>query len=77
MKRLFVSLLSAVAFFALVSTGAVAAGDAVAPAAYLAKDAKVTILSTMLTDDDGIGEWGFAGLVEVDGYRVLREQPRS
>jgi 7,8-dihydropterin-6-yl-methyl-4-(beta-D-ribofuranosyl)aminobenzene 5'-phosphate synthase len=31
---------------------------------------KVTILSTMVADD-GIGEWGFAALVEVDGYRVL------
>jgi len=29
------------------------------------------VLSTMLTDSDGIGEWGFAALVEVDGYRVL------
>lgn len=31
---------------------------------------KVTILSTMLADD-GIGEWGFAALVEADGYRLL------
>lgn len=31
---------------------------------------KVTILSTMLADD-GIGEWGFAALVETDGHRVL------
>jgi 7,8-dihydropterin-6-yl-methyl-4-(beta-D-ribofuranosyl)aminobenzene 5'-phosphate synthase len=31
---------------------------------------KVTILSTMLADD-GIGEWGFAALVEADGHRVL------
>lgn len=31
---------------------------------------KVTILSTMLADA-GIGEWGFAALVETDGYRVL------
>jgi len=36
-----------------------------------AKAVKVTVLSTMLTDTDGIGEWGFAALVEVDGYRVL------
>ncbi len=31
---------------------------------------KITILSTMLADE-GIGEWGFAALVEVDGHRVL------
>jgi 7,8-dihydropterin-6-yl-methyl-4-(beta-D-ribofuranosyl)aminobenzene 5'-phosphate synthase len=31
---------------------------------------KVTILSTMLADE-GIGEWGFAALVEADGHRVL------
>ena len=30
----------------------------------------VTILSTMLADE-GIGEWGFAALVEVDGRRIL------
>ncbi len=33
--------------------------------------AKVTVLSTMLADMTGIGEWGFAALVEVDGYRLL------
>jgi 7,8-dihydropterin-6-yl-methyl-4-(beta-D-ribofuranosyl)aminobenzene 5'-phosphate synthase len=31
---------------------------------------KITILSTMLADD-GIGEWGFAALVEADGHKVL------
>ncbi len=31
---------------------------------------KVTILSTMLADQ-GIGEWGFAALVEADGRRIL------
>jgi 7,8-dihydropterin-6-yl-methyl-4-(beta-D-ribofuranosyl)aminobenzene 5'-phosphate synthase len=31
---------------------------------------KIQILSTMLADD-GIGEWGFAALVEVDGQRIL------
>jgi 7,8-dihydropterin-6-yl-methyl-4-(beta-D-ribofuranosyl)aminobenzene 5'-phosphate synthase len=35
-----------------------------------ARDVKVTVLSTMLADE-GIGEWGFAALVEVDGYRLL------
>jgi 7,8-dihydropterin-6-yl-methyl-4-(beta-D-ribofuranosyl)aminobenzene 5'-phosphate synthase len=33
---------------------------------------KVTVLSTMLAGDDaGIGEWGFAALVEADGKRIL------
>lgn len=36
-----------------------------------ARSARVTILSTMLTDTDGIGEWGFAALVESGGYRLL------
>jgi 7,8-dihydropterin-6-yl-methyl-4-(beta-D-ribofuranosyl)aminobenzene 5'-phosphate synthase len=31
---------------------------------------KITTLSTMLADD-GIGEWGYAALVEVDGKRIL------
>lgn len=39
--------------------------------AYRAGMVRVTVLSTMLTDLDGIGEWGFAALVEVDGRRLL------
>lgn len=35
-----------------------------------ARDVKITVLSTMLADE-GIGEWGFAAMVEVDGYRLL------
>src|SRR5690242_3110567 len=31
---------------------------------------KITILSTMLADE-GIGEWGFAALVECDGHKIL------
>uniref|UniRef100_Q021B4 Beta-lactamase domain protein n=1 Tax=Solibacter usitatus (strain Ellin6076) TaxID=234267 RepID=Q021B4_SOLUE len=34
------------------------------------KRLKVTILSTMLADE-GLGEWGFAALVEADGCQVL------
>jgi 7,8-dihydropterin-6-yl-methyl-4-(beta-D-ribofuranosyl)aminobenzene 5'-phosphate synthase len=34
------------------------------------KEVKVTILSTMLADE-GIGEWGFSALVEVDTFRLL------
>ena len=32
---------------------------------------KITTLSTMLTEFQGIGEWGYAALVEVDGRRLL------
>lgn len=41
------------------------------PAGAGTRPVKVTVLSTMLADTAGIGEWGFAALVEVDGYRVL------
>lgn len=36
-----------------------------------AKVVKVTVLSTMLADHEGIGEWGFAAIVDVDGLRIL------
>jgi 7,8-dihydropterin-6-yl-methyl-4-(beta-D-ribofuranosyl)aminobenzene 5'-phosphate synthase len=39
--------------------------------AHQAKALKVTTLSTMLTDTKGLGEWGYAALVEVDGKRIL------
>jgi 7,8-dihydropterin-6-yl-methyl-4-(beta-D-ribofuranosyl)aminobenzene 5'-phosphate synthase len=32
---------------------------------------RITILSTMLADTKGLGEWGFAALVEADGRRLL------
>ncbi|HEV3121455.1 MAG TPA: hypothetical protein VGY53_06110, partial [Isosphaeraceae bacterium] len=31
----------------------------------------VVVLSTMLTDTKGIGEWGFSALVVADGHRLL------
>lgn len=34
-------------------------------------DLKITVLSTMLTELRGVGEWGFAALVEADGQTVL------
>jgi 7,8-dihydropterin-6-yl-methyl-4-(beta-D-ribofuranosyl)aminobenzene 5'-phosphate synthase len=40
-------------------------------AAHQAKAVKVTTLSTMLSDLDGFGEWGYAALVEVDEHRIL------
>ena len=36
---------------------------------------RVFILSTMLAED-GIGEWGFSALVEVDGHRILFDTGR-
>ncbi|MBI4904527.1 MAG: MBL fold metallo-hydrolase [Acidobacteria bacterium] len=35
------------------------------------RDVRVRVLSTMLTDSKGVGEWGFAALVETDGRRIL------
>jgi hypothetical protein len=36
---------------------------------------KVTILTTMLSDGKGVGEWGFAVLVEADGHRIIPVWP--
>jgi 7,8-dihydropterin-6-yl-methyl-4-(beta-D-ribofuranosyl)aminobenzene 5'-phosphate synthase len=38
---------------------------------YQVQSLRVQVLSTMLTSDIGIGEWGFSALVEVDGRRIL------
>src|SRR5690349_12646958 len=35
------------------------------------KSLEVVILSTMLTDRAGLGEWGFSALIETDGRRIL------
>lgn len=51
-------------------TLAVAAAPTAWSAEPKAQDVKITVLSTMLADQ-GIGEWGFAALVEVDGSRLL------
>ena len=68
MTRLVRAALLAIAIFAPVS--AVAQTGARAHVTNL----KVTVLSTMLVGDggaNGIGEWGFAALLEADGRRVL------
>jgi 7,8-dihydropterin-6-yl-methyl-4-(beta-D-ribofuranosyl)aminobenzene 5'-phosphate synthase len=64
-------------FSALLSIG-VALLYTAGSAAALAHDAggpvksvEVVILSTMLTDRFGVGEWGFSALVEADGRRIL------
>lgn len=35
------------------------------------RDLRIRVLSTMLADNVGVGEWGFSALVEVDGRRIL------
>jgi 7,8-dihydropterin-6-yl-methyl-4-(beta-D-ribofuranosyl)aminobenzene 5'-phosphate synthase len=40
------------------------------PQAAVVTTLDVTVLSTMLADQ-GIGEWGFAALVEADGRQLL------
>ena len=39
--------------------------------AYQVRSLRVQVLSTMLTSDEGIGEWGFSAVVEADGHRIL------
>lgn len=38
---------------------------------WLVSELKITTLSTMLTEFNGVGEWGFAALIEADGHRLL------
>lgn len=59
---------AAILITAVAGSGAVAAEQSSTRAQ--AKAVKITILSTMLADR-GIGEWGFAALLEVDGRRLL------
>ena len=55
------------------SSQALAGGDAGDDdvEARVVKTLRVTTLSTMLTDTVGVGEWGYAALIEVDGHRIL------
>ena len=39
--------------------------------AAVVSDLKITTLSTMLTEFQGLGEWGFAALVEADQAKAL------
>src|SRR5438477_1639933 len=57
-------------FFYLCISAVGTAQTVARPAHTQVKALKVTILSTMLADR-GIGEWGFAALVESDGHRIL------
>jgi 7,8-dihydropterin-6-yl-methyl-4-(beta-D-ribofuranosyl)aminobenzene 5'-phosphate synthase len=54
----------------ILTTGAAGAPLPPEPAGHRVKSLKITILSTMLAEE-GMGEWGFAALVEADGRRIL------
>ncbi|HEY7481457.1 MAG TPA: MBL fold metallo-hydrolase [Gemmatimonadales bacterium] len=41
------------------------------PSSHQVRSLRITVLSTMLADMTGVGEWGFAALVETDGRRLL------
>jgi 7,8-dihydropterin-6-yl-methyl-4-(beta-D-ribofuranosyl)aminobenzene 5'-phosphate synthase len=60
----------ALLFAQCLSSGQAPAAAAANATAHRVKSLKITILSTMLADA-GIGEWGFAALVEADGNRIL------
>jgi arylsulfatase A-like enzyme/metal-dependent hydrolase (beta-lactamase superfamily II) len=47
------------------------AASSAQPARPRVKSVEVVVLSTMLADRAGIGEWGFAALVTADGRRLL------
>ena len=57
----------------MVALSVIALGTPAFGSAEPARAVKVTVISTMLAGDPGrgIGEWGFAALLEVDGRRVL------
>jgi len=63
-------LLPILAFFSAAALAQTSSSALEAKAPAEVRNLKVTILSTMLADD-GIGEWGFAALVEADGHKIL------
>ncbi len=54
----------------LAFSGAARAQTPDAATVHRVQSLRITILSTMLADR-GVGEWGFAALVEADGHRIL------
>lgn len=65
-----VRMLIALAFaLGAVLTAAEAAND---PSRYQIRDLKITVLSSQVSESvPGLGEWGFAALVEADGRKLL------
>jgi 7,8-dihydropterin-6-yl-methyl-4-(beta-D-ribofuranosyl)aminobenzene 5'-phosphate synthase len=59
-----------VAWLLLVCGSSAGADPASAVGDHIVKRLKILVLSTMLADD-GIGEWGFAAVVDVDGTKIL------
>src|SRR5450759_1861771 len=55
-----------VVFLAMASLATIAAAQQ-----HRVQSVDVKVLSTMLADTDGIGEWGFSALVVADGHRIL------
>lgn len=54
----------------LISVSLLCAATAAGAKSSHVETLKITVLSTMLAED-GIGEWGYAALIEVDGRRIL------
>lgn len=63
------SVLGAVAFSVTVLVSL--AGDVRGDEESHVADIKITTLSTMLTEFQGVGEWGYAALIELDGNTLL------
>jgi 7,8-dihydropterin-6-yl-methyl-4-(beta-D-ribofuranosyl)aminobenzene 5'-phosphate synthase len=59
------------AFTLLMICALVATSGAGADEPAVISDLKITVLSTMLTELRGVGEWGFAALIEADGHTIL------
>lgn len=70
MKKLLALVAAAIAAAIAISFFATASHAQTPPPRAEVHALKITILSTMLADD-GIGEWGFAALVEADGRKIL------
>jgi len=70
MRRFIAGPLTALAVVALAAVPPADAAEPSPPARARVGTLKITVLSTMLADT-GIGEWGFAAIVEADGHRIL------
>jgi 7,8-dihydropterin-6-yl-methyl-4-(beta-D-ribofuranosyl)aminobenzene 5'-phosphate synthase len=63
-------LLKCFLMLAIAALGIAAAGEQSSPQQNRVRTVNITILSTNLTEE-GMGEWGFAALVEADGHKIL------
>jgi len=67
----YLALSAAIAWLVVSTVGSAAEGQG----PHEVEDLQITILSTMLAER-GIGEWGFAALIEADGHRILFDTGR-